>query len=109
MTLKHSLSKKWKRVTESRYTLAFVVISIIQTVTLIILQIRILSRNIDLLIYVEDKECPLAVNTFSLLMIENAMFVIFNFYQLYFCLNAVSILCMYISVLYLFMTLPFFN
>lgn len=95
MTLKHSLLKKWQRVTYTRYTIAFVVISIIQAITLIVLQTRILSRNIDILILAEEV-CLLAYDTFTFLMMENVMFVIFNLYLLYFCLNAVNILFIHV-------------
>ncbi|GES80666.1 hypothetical protein GLOIN_2v231230 [Rhizophagus clarus] len=89
MTLKHSLSKKWQRVTESRYTVAFVILSIIQVITLTILQIRILSRNVNLITSIDETTCELGSSAFSFLIIENVMFVIFNLYQLYFCLNAI--------------------
>ncbi|RGB32691.1 hypothetical protein C1646_743761 [Rhizophagus diaphanus] len=91
MTLKHSISKKWQRVTDSRYTIAFVVISIIQAITLITLQIRILSRNTDIFLSILDQdECTLdSQNIFACLMFESIMFVVFNLYLLYFCLNAI--------------------
>ncbi|CAB4412891.1 unnamed protein product [Rhizophagus irregularis] len=89
MTLKHSISKKWQRVTESRYTIAFVVISIIQAITLITLQIRILSRNMDIFFSIFDQEECSFGQIFALLTFESFMFVIFNLYLLYFCLNAI--------------------
>lgn len=103
MTLKHSISKKWQRVTESRYTIAFVVISIIQAITLITLQIRILSRNTNIFLSILDQEeCSLASQIFACLMFESIMFVVFNLYLLYFCLNAVNILCIHVYILYPF-------
>ncbi|RIA93677.1 hypothetical protein C1645_803934 [Glomus cerebriforme] len=89
MSLKHSLLKKWQRVTESRYTKAFVIISIIQTIVLVYLQIRILYRNAILFLSVGDDECPLVIITFALLIFENIVFVLFDLFQLYFCMNGI--------------------
>ncbi|RIA93678.1 hypothetical protein C1645_803935 [Glomus cerebriforme] len=99
INLKHAVSKKWQRVTESRYTKAFVITSIIQTIILIFLQIRILNRNSFLYVNVitpsvknkEDDSCTLiiTVSRFMMIITENVMFILFNLYQFYFCLNAI--------------------
>src|SRR6266496_5057529 len=103
--LNHALSKKWRRITESRYTKAFVAVSIIQTIVLIFLQVRILYRNA--ILYVdeifpfvtnnEENMCTLiiTVSRFMMIITENVMFIFFNLYQFYFCLNTVSEIIFY--------------
>ncbi|CAB4412892.1 unnamed protein product [Rhizophagus irregularis] len=97
--LNHTLSKKWQRITESKYTKLFVALSAIQTVILIFLQVRILSRNVALYLseiypFVTNNErnmCTsvIVVSRFMMIITEDVMFILFNLYQFYFCLSTI--------------------
>ncbi|PKY22293.1 hypothetical protein RhiirB3_470807, partial [Rhizophagus irregularis] len=100
--LNHTLSKKWQRITESKYTKLFVALSAIQTVILIFLQVRILSRNVALYLseiypFVTNNErnmCTsvIVVSRFMMIITEDVMFILFNLYQFYFCLSTVQLI-----------------
>src|SRR6266540_225389 len=101
MSLKNALTKKWQRITESRYTKGYVVIAIIQFIILVTLQVRMLYRNLvsyldEIVPFVNETTTPSCkmediTVTYIVLSMEDVIFIFFNSYQLYFCLNAVSL------------------
>ncbi|CAG8443053.1 13510_t:CDS:2 [Dentiscutata erythropus] len=99
-TLKKSLKWKWERINLSNDTKSFVIMSLLQAITLIILQIRIALRNTSLSdqmeSYLEQNktlaascEMVLADNRLTLLFAENFCFIFFQIFQFYFCSHAI--------------------
>ncbi|CAJ0630337.1 8394_t:CDS:2 [Entrophospora sp. SA101] len=86
----------YERVTESKWTLFFLIASIIQAFLAIALEIRILTRNK----YANDRftansesvneTCTnIIVNRMANIVGENTIFIVFNFFQLWFSYNAI--------------------
>lgn len=96
---KCNFTKKWDRLTESKSTTLFALISTVQTIALVILQAKIFARNIDGWFnlhpgpdeYTEAEVClnPGSFKAFVLLAFENIMFICFYVFQLYFSYNAI--------------------
>ncbi|RHZ75274.1 hypothetical protein Glove_216g132 [Diversispora epigaea] len=93
--------KKFKtRVTESKWTKFFVLASILQLCCVVFLETRVLLRNYDFKESVTDRynfhlgngdNCNLkpSIDRMSLIAQENIIFMIFQVFQLWFCLNAI--------------------
>ncbi|CAJ0825982.1 6635_t:CDS:2 [Entrophospora sp. SA101] len=94
--MKRFAIKNYERVTESKWTLFFLIASIIQAFLAIALEIRILTRNK----YANDRftansesvneTCTnIIVNRMANIVGENTIFIVFNFFQLWFSYNAI--------------------
>ncbi|CAG8654096.1 4723_t:CDS:2 [Dentiscutata erythropus] len=90
------------RIIESRWTRYFIITSILQAILVITLEIRVLLRNDDSSrdaqyfmestnFTYEDNGCTIKPSLFRMNNIEeeNAIFIIFQFFQMWFCFNAV--------------------
>ncbi|CAI2172968.1 18253_t:CDS:2 [Funneliformis geosporum] len=96
VALTKTLSKWLAKITESKWTKLFVLASITQLLAVIVLESRVLRRNMDFKAIIirniqNDVDCDLnpSKDRMSLIIQENAIFMIFQLFQLYFCLNAV--------------------
>ncbi|CAG8621913.1 10552_t:CDS:2, partial [Cetraspora pellucida] len=96
------IKKLVNRIIESQWTRYFIITSILQAVVVITLEIRVLLRNDDssriAQYYMEttnytheDKDCTIKPSLFRMNNIEeeNAIFVIFQIFQMWLCFNAV--------------------
>ncbi|KAF0497159.1 hypothetical protein F8M41_020783 [Gigaspora margarita] len=97
---KKSWQKAWERITLSNDTKCFVIVSLLQGITLIILQLRMFLRNTSLSdqmdSYIEQNrtlaascEMGLAENRLTLMFAESFGFILFQIFQFYFCLHAI--------------------
>ncbi|CAG8444780.1 378_t:CDS:2 [Diversispora eburnea] len=88
------------RVTESKWTKLFVLASILQLCCVVSLEARVLHRNNDFKKSVSTRyefhkarleQCNLkpSIDRMSLIAQENIVFMVFQLFQLWFCLNAI--------------------
>jgi len=93
-------TNKWAKIHESTWTRLFIVTSIIQTILVIALESRVFYRNDAIRKSVEEhrgspeiESCDINIQYSMERMMrieqENAIFMIFQLYQLWFCFNAV--------------------
>ncbi|CAG8679504.1 22470_t:CDS:2 [Gigaspora margarita] len=100
--LQRRIKKFVSRIIESRWTRYFIITSILQAALVITLEIRVLLRNDDSSrkaqsymettnLTFEDNECTIKPSLFRMNNIEeeNAIFIIFQIFQIWFCITAV--------------------
>ncbi|RGB29882.1 hypothetical protein C1646_712579 [Rhizophagus diaphanus] len=86
---------KWAKLNDSIWTKLYIIVSVIQTIIVIALEIRVLHRNDSIREHVEEfgssSTCNIQYSTNRMLRIEqeNVIFIIFQLYQLWFCFDAI--------------------
>ncbi|RIA87009.1 hypothetical protein C1645_778295 [Glomus cerebriforme] len=90
-----SIIDKWAKLNESTWTRLFIITSIIQTILVIALEIRVFNRNRSIINHVEEykgnKICNIKYSSERMIRIEqeNIIFIIFQLYQLWFCFDVI--------------------
>ncbi|CAJ0759053.1 12835_t:CDS:2 [Entrophospora sp. SA101] len=89
--------KSYDRVTASKWTKSFVLVSILQLIVIVALETNVLTRNfgfVKVLISKQDSgiSCGLkpSIIRMQLILQENVVFMIFQIFQLWFCVDAVQ-------------------
>ncbi|PKY48557.1 hypothetical protein RhiirA4_445409 [Rhizophagus irregularis] len=86
---------QWAKLNDSIWTKLYIIVSVIQTIIVIALEIRVFNRNDSIREHVEEfgnsSTCNIQYSTNRMLRIEqeNVIFIIFQLYQLWFCFDAV--------------------
>ncbi|RHZ88023.1 hypothetical protein Glove_26g91 [Diversispora epigaea] len=98
---KKDIKKKWQLINLSKFTLTYIIFAVIQAIALILLQLKIIGRNVylfvhDIMPYMGKKdsiteECSIENVFFPLTLIfaENLIFLFFHIFQVSFCFNAI--------------------
>ncbi|CAJ0835674.1 7483_t:CDS:2 [Entrophospora sp. SA101] len=89
--------KSYNRITSSKWTKLFVIVSILQLVVIVALETNVLLRNLRFKKKLEDipslDGCNLepSIDRIEFIGEENAIFMMFQLFQLWFCINAVNL------------------
>lgn len=98
MRINEWFTDKWTKINESIWTRLFILTSIIQTILVMALETRVLLRNDTMRMKVKElqstagyESCNIQYGADRMFRIEqeNAVFMLFQLYQLWFCFNSV--------------------
>ncbi|CAG8542971.1 7708_t:CDS:10 [Acaulospora morrowiae] len=102
-TFKRNVAKKWRRITATSMTKLFVLTSILQTIAVIAIQVKVYVRNLNFINYQDfiydhandqqNLHCigklDLNHKSFPYIAYDNLFYIMFQLFQLYFCFNAI--------------------
>ncbi|CAG8439750.1 15757_t:CDS:2, partial [Acaulospora morrowiae] len=96
---KKNCSKKWKRITASRITKLFIMFSVLQTIAIIILQIKVMMRNLEFMYFTFETTDGATTNytkceglhgpQFPFIAYDNLIYIFFQIFLVYFCFNSI--------------------
>ncbi|RHZ76939.1 hypothetical protein Glove_187g89 [Diversispora epigaea] len=96
--IKKDFNEKWEKITASPITKLYLFMSILQTIVVSILQIRVFIRNYGFIKYqislyefqaINKFKCEIVKHQFPYIPFDNAFYIFFQLFQLYFSFDSV--------------------